>query len=352
MDLLSGYRGTGADLPFQDPRRSHPGVAMEGYFWRVTDPGSGRVLIALIGVNQGPSGPWTTVGLASSDGFLRTAAVPGAWAARDRLGAGVEWQAASFDGGEHHLRVSLGPDAQVDLSLDPLSPWPRRALGGSSVFQTVPRLNQYWHPWLLAGRATGSVRLGGAEWVLDGAHVYGEKNWGAEGFPDSWWWGQAHGFAEPGATVAFVGGQVHARPLGIPLRTEVTALVVRLPGGRVLRLGDPGLTPVTATVDEDRWHLAGVDRVTGWRVEVEATSPVASAHVLPVPLPSQHRNTPGALEHLTGTLSVAVTRRGRAGPVWAGKSSLAGLEHGGLARAEAELARRGGDPAPPGTRGG
>ena len=326
MNPLARYRGTGADLPFQDPGRSHPGVAMEGYFWRVTDPGSGRVLIALIGVNQGPSGPWTTVGLASSDGFLRTAAVPGAWAARDRLGAGVEGRTAA--------------------------PARSTGQGGAAPGVDPGQLNQYWHPWLLAGRATGSVRLGSAEWVLDGAHVYGEKNWGAEGFPDSWWWGQAHGFAEPGATVAFAGGQVHARPLGIPLRTEVTALVVRLPGGRVLRLGDPGLTPVTATVDEDRWHLAGVDRVTGWRVEVEATSPVASAHVLPVPLPSEHRNTPGALEHLTGTLSVAVTRRGRAGPVWAGRSSLAGLEHGGLARAEAELARRGGDPAPPGTRGG
>lgn len=68
---------------------------------------------------------------------------------------------------------------------------------------------------------------------------------------------------------------------------------------------------------------------------------MAAAHVLPVPLPSQHRNTPGALEHLAGTLHVEVTRGGRAGTVWSGTSYLAGLEHGGLARAEAELARRG-----------
>lgn len=345
MDPLSGYRGTGADLPFQDPGRAHPGVAMEGYFWRVTDPSTGRVLIALIGVNQAPRGPWATVGLASSEGVLRTAAVPGGWAARDRLGAGLTGRdGTAFDGGERHLRVDLGPDARVDLVIDPLSPWPRPVLGGSSVFQVVPRLNQYWHPWLLAGRATGTARLGDRDWELSGAHVYGEKNWGAEGFPDSWWWGQAHGFPEPGATVAFAGGQVHARPLGVPLRTEVTALVVRLPGGRVLRLGDPVLTPVSAVVADDRWHLRGTDRVTGWRVEVEASSPLGAAHVLPVPLPSQHRNTPGALEHLTGDLQVEVRRRGR--PVWSGTSALAGLEHGGLARAEAELGRRGGDPAP------
>ena len=50
-----------------------------------------------------------------------------------------------------------------------------------------------------------------------------------------------------------------------------------------------------------------------------------SSHVLPVPLPSQGRNTPGALEHLSGTMHVRVGRRGRT--VWAGTSVLAGLEH-------------------------
>jgi hypothetical protein len=212
------------------------------------------------------------------------------------------------------------------------------------VFQVVPRLNQYWHPWLLGGRASGTVRLGTSTWRLDGAQVYAEKNWGAEGFPDHWWWGQAHGFAEPGACVAFAGGQVRARPLGMPLRAEVTALVVRLPDGRVLRLGDPGTAPVRARTSEDRWELSGRHRARGWRVEVTGSAPVGRAHVLPVPLPSQGRNTAGALEHLTGTLHVEVRRRGRV--VWDGTSSLAGLEHGGLRRAEAELARRGGDPEP------
>jgi hypothetical protein len=347
VNLLGRYRGTGADLPWQDPRRSHPGVAMEGYFWRVTDVAAGRALIALVGVNQGPDGPWATVGLATSDGFLRTAALPGAQAAPGGLGArgGHGADGWAIEGTAHHLRVDLGADAQVDLRIEPLHRWPR-LLGGSSVFHTVPRLNQYWHPWLLGGRVTGTAVVGGQAWTVDGAQAYGEKNWGAEGFPDAWWWGQAHGFAEAGACVAFAGGQVHARPLGMPLRTEVTALVVRLPTGRVLRLGDPVVTPVAAEVSDDSWRLRGVDRVTGWQVEVDATSPLRDAHVLPVPLPSQARNTPGALEHLAGTLEVRVARRGR--PVWRGTSYLAGLEHGGLARAEAELARRGGRPEPAG----
>ncbi|MFB9730899.1 tocopherol cyclase family protein [Ornithinimicrobium kibberense] len=342
--LLARYRGTGADLPWQDPRRSHPGVAMEGYFWRVSDVASGRALIALVGVNQGPDGPWATVGLATSDGFLRTAALPGAEAAPHGLGArgGRAGDGWAIEGTAHRLTVDLGPDARVDLRLEPHHPWPR-TLGGSSVFHVVPRLNQYWHPWLLGGRATGTVVVGEDAWTVDDAQVYGEKNWGHEGFPDAWWWGQAHGFAEPGACVAFAGGQVHATPLGMPLRTEVTALV-RLPSGRVLRLGDPVVTPVDARVGDDTWRLRGVDRFTGWRVEVDATSPLQDAHVLPVPLPSQARNTPGALEHLAGTLEVRVARRGR--QVWGGTSYLAGLEHGGLARAEAELARRGGRPEP------
>ncbi|WP_122262889.1 tocopherol cyclase family protein [Ornithinimicrobium cerasi] len=351
MALLARYRGTGADLPWQDPRRSHPGVAMEGYFWRVTDVRAGRTLIVLVGVNRGPDGPWATIGLATSGGLLCTTALPGAEAAPHGLGArggavGAGWV---VEGTAHRLRVDLGTDARVDLRLEPLHPWPPGRLGGSSVFHAVPRLNQYWHPWLLGGRATGTAVLGRETWTLDDAQVYGEKNWGPEGFPDAWWWGQAHGFAERGACLAFAGGQVHATPLGMPLRTEVTALVVRLPSGRVLRLGDPVVTPVAAQVDDASWRLRGVDRLAGWQVEVDAASPLSDAHVLPVPLPSQGRNTPGALEHLAGTLEVRVARRGR--EVWRGTSYLAGLEHGGLARAEAELARRGGRPEPGGPPG-
>ena len=340
MGLLSAYRGTGADLPLGDPRLAHPGVAMEGYFWRVTLPRTGRSVIALIGVNQGPRGPWATLGLAGHpDGALAVAAHPGAVADPGRLGAAA---GSAFVADAHTVRVDLGPDHRLELEVaDPVL-WPPRRLGGSSVFHSVPSLNQYWHPWLLGGRALGYAVLGGEHVDLTGGQVYGEKNWGREGFPESWWWGQAHGFAEPDACVAFAGGQVSAGPL----RTEVTAVVVRLPGGRVLRWGNPLTSPVTAVVTEDTWRLAGrLLRPDGlWRVEVDGSAPIDAAHVLPVPLPSEHRNIAGALEHLGARMRVRVTRQPpRSAPtvVWEGTSEVAGLEHGSLALAAREVTARG-----------
>ena len=77
----------------------------------------------------------------------------------------------------------------------------------------------------------------------------------------------------------------------------------------------------------------------GAGVAAIASAALGDAHVLPVPLPSERRNTAGALEHLGATMSVTLRRRGVL--VWEGRSDLAALEHGGLARAEAELRRRG-----------
>lgn len=343
MGLLERYRGTGADLPFGSPTRAHRGVAMEGYFWRITDPESGRVLIALCGANLGPRGPWATVGLAAwPAGFVHTDALVGSWTDPHGLGvrAGVsDENSSSFEGNDRFLRVNLGPDARLDLEFDALDPWPRRRLGGSSVFQVIPNLNQYWHPWLLSGRASGIATVGSETWHFEGAHVYAEKNWGREGFPESWWWGQAQGFKEPGACVAFAGGLVTTGRM----RVEVTALVVRLPNGRVIRLGDPVVSPVRTRTWDERWRLSG--RGFGWRIAVTASAPLSQAFILPVPLPSEHRNVPGDLEHLVGDLEVTVYRFGRL--VWRGQTRLAALEHGGLDRARQELRRRGLDESQP-----
>lgn len=334
--LLAAYRRTGADLPWGSPERAH-GVGMEGYFWRITT--GQRAIIVLIGVNEGPGGSWATIGVASSSsdgrpGALVTAAVDGAWADADGLGAG---SGEAFIGTDRRLFVRL-PEVEVEVRFDDLVRWPQRPFGGSSWFQTVPALNQYWHPWLLGGSASGRVVVEGDVLEFSGAQVYGEKNWGRGGFPESWWWGQAQGFDDPGACVAFAGGQVTAGPV----HTEVTGLVVRLPDARVLRLGNPVTSPVSATVGDSSWLLNGRSR--RWQVDVDASSELGDAHVLPVPLPAEHRNTPGALEHLAGQMRVVVREHGR--EVWRGHSTVAGLEHGGLARAEAELARRGGNPRP------
>lgn len=365
MTLHRRYRATGADLPFGDPLRAH-GVAMEGYFLRVTDRDRGRALIALIGINRGPDGHWATLGLASDEvpprpgeigaprpgvgatsssssteagtpparsgtsSSLRLAAAPEGWADPDRLGAR---SGDRFEYRPDGVTVDMGEGARLHVEITDPVEWPHRAVGGSSVFQAVPALNQYWHPWLLGGRARGWAELDGRRWEFDGADVYGEKNWGAEGFPDSWWWGQAQGFSEPDTCVAFAGGQIHSGPL----RTEVTALVVRLPDGRVIRLGNPVVSPVRARVADDVWALEG--RGYGWRIRVTGRAPLGRAHVLPVPLPSEKRNSAGAIEHLSGELEVEVSRFGR--HVWSDHSPQAALEHGGLDRAEAELRRRG-----------
>ncbi len=326
------YRASGADLPFGRPELAH-GVSMEGYFWRITDPATGRVVIALIGVQTDHTGRWALAGLGASDGFWRHAIIPTAEARRRGLGALASGPEASFFGTDERVIVDLGDDARLDVRLDGLMPWPsRRPFGGSSWFQMIPGLNQYWHPWLLGGRASGTAVVGDSRWDFADAQIYGEKNWGRAGFPDSWWWGQAQGFADADACVAFAGGEVSAGPL----RTEVTGLVVRLPDGTVLRLGNPVTSPVRADVGDEHWRLEGRSR--GWEVSVDAHAPLSAAHVLPVPLVGERRAVPGAIEHLSGRLHVQVSHRGR--QVWAGESTLAGLEHGGLDRSAALAASR------------
>lgn len=304
---------------------------MEGYFWRFTDTASQRALIALIGVQRSRSGAWALAGLGAHPGqFWRQAVLMDAQALRGGPGAR---SGSTFYGDDRRVMVDLGPDAQLDVTLSDLKPWPRaRPFGGSSWFQMIPGLNQYWHPWLLGGRATGTATIGDETWLLDGADVYAEKNWGSDGFPEGWWWGQAQGFAEPEACVAFAGGEVSAGPF----HTKVTALVVRLPDGTLVRLGNPGTSPVRATITDDSWVLTGRSR--SWQVELQGQAPLADALVLPVPLVEEHRGAPGALEHLGATMSVQVSNRGRL--VWEGTSHLAGLEHGGLDRAAAEERRR------------
>ncbi len=306
---------------------------MEGYFWRFTAPrGDGRVLIALCGVNRADDGYWSTLGLATHPtGFLRAVEHPEGSADGDRLGARA---GDAFDGTAGRLRVDLGEDARLDVTVADGRPWGRGPFGGSSWFQSVPALNQYWHPWLLGGRAEGVAYVGGDTWDLSGWQVYAEKNWGRGGFPDAWWWGQAQGFEDERVCVAFAGGEIHSGPL----RTEVTAIVVALPSGERLRLGNPVTSPVVADVSDERWLLRG--RSARWIVEIEGTAPRGASHVLPVPLPRERRNVAGALEHLGGSMR-AVVRRRRGGVVWKGESPTAALEHGGLERAAAEAARRG-----------
>ena len=157
--LVAAYRRTGADLPFGDPLPSH-GSEMEGWFWRVTDAASGRVVVALCGVNRHAAGDWATVAVAlHPGGIVRAAALDGARADQTRfaLRAGTAPE-ARIEASADRLHVDLD-DVHLDLRFTEPYVWPK-AFGGGGVFSAVPFLNQYWHPYRLGGTANG------AEWLV------------------------------------------------------------------------------------------------------------------------------------------------------------------------------------------
>lgn len=307
------YRRTGADLPFGDPRPSHR-AEMEGWFWRFTDVAARRVVVALCGVNQSPTGPWATVAVAlHPGGVVRSAVVPVARADDDRF---VVSAPGVLEADAERVHVTLD-GVTVDASLGSVVGWPRRPLPGGGIASIVPFLNQYWHPHVLGAEVAGEVAVDGEAWPLDGATAYAEKNWGA-GFPPYWWWGQAQGFEREDVCVAFSGGHLALGPLGV----RISGIVVRL-GDEVVRLAPPTAV-VRADVDGDHWRVRGRDLRT--EVVIDGDGDGAEPHVLPVPVPAERRNVFTDYEHLAGRLHLTVRRGGRT--LFEGESRLAGLETG------------------------
>ena len=102
--LVNAYRRTGADIPFGNPLPSH-GTEMEGWFWRVSDEASGRVLIALCSVNRHPDGDWSTTAVGVHPGLVvRSAALAGAYV---NAGLGIDAM-VSADGGQLVVRSEYG----------------------------------------------------------------------------------------------------------------------------------------------------------------------------------------------------------------------------------------------------
>lgn len=312
--LVADYRRTGADLPFGDPLPSH-GTEMEGWFWRVTDASSGRAVVALCSVNRHPDGDWATAAVAlHPGGLVRSGALDAARAGRSpfTVTAGTGPEAFSVDADRVDFRLG---GINLRLELRDLFRWPK-AFAGGGIFSSVPFLNQYWHPYRLGGTATGSVEFGDQRWSFDSAKLYAERNWGA-GFPQRWWWGQAHDFGDDDVSVVFSGGLLQ---LG-PIRREVTGVVIRL-GDRVIRVTPPA--PVRCALAEGRWSIRA--RTPRYQIELEGDGTSLDPHVLPVPLPAQRRNIDTDFEHLGGRLRCTVREFGR--PLFEGTSVLAGLEVG------------------------
>src|SRR5215208_7232187 len=162
--MLDAYRRTGADPPFGDPRGYH-GVGMEGHFWRITQPATGAVVVAIIAISRDAAGrPWAMASLAAHPGgAVRSATLAEAWAAPRSLALRAGDPAGDVvSADERSLRIALGDDARPEVAFaDPL-PWPRRAFGALGSAHAIPGLSQYWHPWLLRARATGAASVGGA----------------------------------------------------------------------------------------------------------------------------------------------------------------------------------------------
>ncbi len=313
--LLDAYRRTGADLPFGDPRGAH-GVEMEGYYWRFTDVAAGRVIVALCGVSAAADGSWALVALAAHPGgFLRETVTRTARV--DLRGLGVQAEEV-FSATPDALRVDLGPDARLDVRLSARREWPRRAFGGLGPAHAVPGLGQYWHPHLLGATVTGEAWIATERVDLGSATAYGEKNWGA-GFPGEWWWGQAHGFADPEVCVAFAGGRLPG--LG-PVAVRPTALVATV-GPEFLRIGLP-TGHVKAEVGAGGWRLRGRTPFASLELEGDGHSQLPCA--LPFPLAAERRVHGRVAQHLAGRVTLTV-RRGRR-LLYRGESTLAGLEWG------------------------
>jgi tocopherol cyclase len=311
---LAAYRATGADPPLGDPARAH-GVALEGYFWRIVHPRSGVVAVALgAACRDADGGTWGLATLAAHPGgFARSALTRGATAAADGFGLRAE---DALSGDAAGVRVDLGPDALLDVTLHDHVLWPRRG-GALGAAHAIPALPHYWHPVVLSARVRGRLRAGGLEQDLDGAVAYAEKNWGGA-FPGRWWWGHAAAFEDPGVSVSFAGGHV---PL-LGGSVAPTAVVVRI-GRRVLALAPPPARTRVA-LGEDSWRLR--TRAPALTVELSGAGAGVPPHELLVPLPGAGLAEERSRQHLAARLELRV-RRGRRLLI-DDASPLAGLELG------------------------
>ena len=240
-------------------------------------------------------------------GFFRWAALQDARPTRPATACAP---GAAFSAGPDHLRLDLGPDCRVDAALVGA-----RRLAAARVRRARRRARRARAEPVLAPAPVRRRRAGLASWPggtafsLDGAGAYAEKNWGG-GFPDRWWWGQAHDFGDD-VSVAFAGG-----PVGVgPARLHATAAVVRL-GGTVLRCRPPA----SMAAGDGAWRLRA--RAGAHRIEVEGAAAPGTAHVLTVPVPAERRAVDRSQHHLAGEMRVRVSRRGRM--VYAGESRARG----------------------------
>jgi tocopherol cyclase len=312
--LAAAYRAAGADPPFGDAGRDH-GAGMEGYYWRIVDPGEGRVIVVLCGICRGPAGRWALVALAAHPGGVvrHVIAEPAEGDPRGFGATAGEVLRGSLEG----LRLRLDANHWIDASLVSPVRWPPRVLGALGGAHLVPGLAQYWQPVLLDAEVRGEACVAGRRVRLDGARVYAEKNWGP-GFAGRWWWGQAGAFPGGQLGVAFAGGRL---PL-LGAQPAPTAAVVRI-ADRVICLRPPAARTRVVT-GRLGWRVSM--RSPRYRLELEGEAAGNAPHVLPVPEPGAPHFELRSQQLLAGEIGLRLSRGRRT--IIDARSPLAGLELG------------------------
>ena len=315
----SAYRATGADL-FVEAR-----CPPTAWPWRATSGGSPTRRPTRRDrahrVNRGPGGSWATVGLAGHpNGFLRTVAHPEAFADPDQARRA---RRRRIPRRRARTQVDLGPGARLDVNVDD----PVLAAPAARGLQRVPGRpgTQPVLAPMAAGRDGPRHRDARRRGVGPRRRLgLRREELGQGRLPRLVVVGPGPGVRGARGLRGVRRRLVHAGPL----RTTVTAVVVLLPDGTLVRLGNPGTSPVRAQVTDEDWVLRGRSAAGSWRSRALAAGRRARAARAAARRETQHPGRDRAPRRVDAGDG---RRRGRL--VWRGESSLAALEHGGVDRA-------------------
>ena len=278
---------TGARAPTRRSatRAATTASAMEGYFWRITEPRRGDVVVVLAAVNRDARGRDVGHGRAGGAPRRPRARRDGRPRRRPRAPAcGCAWRRRRPHGARGGRATGCASTSarrapRRRLRRDAAPGRGASSSAGSGPAQVVPGLSQYWHP-APARRARRGAAASAAR-ALDARRrdAPTPRRTGARaGMPPEWWWGQAHGFARDRTRAwrSRAAAPASAR-CASPRRPRSSS---RSAATSCASCAPPG--PLRVTVEADGWRLRG-RTAPGTRVEVEGHAGGTAPHLLPGP---------------------------------------------------------------------